>query len=304
MEFHEKTFPSQANFHLTGIIPIAGQSLDFEMPYPDCMLPVASNYTLLEAAVVECAFAGCDTIWIVCNDDIEPIVRYRVGDYIQDPLYFYNTLGPKPSSLKRRIPIFWAPVHPKDRDRRDCLSWSVIYGALTAFKVAARLSTWMIPDKYYVSFPYGIFDPRFLDKKRKLIKTQKNFYVSYHGKTVQDNQYTSFTFGKEEFIEYRRNVRKGTGKYRSVPDSTKRIPVEPLPIEERWSARNFELKDVFQDLDLENATIHEPRQFSNVSSWEQYRDFMKTELAHTIKRPTKDLFKYSEFNRIATDIGE
>ena len=156
MEFHEKTFPSQANFHLTGIIPIAGQSLDFEMPYPDCMLPVASNYTLLEAAVVECAFAGCDTIWIVCNDDIEPIVRYRVGDYIQDPLYFYNTLGPKPSSLKRRIPIFWAPVHPKDRDRRDCLSWSVIYGALTAFKVAARLSTWMIPDKYYVSFPYGI----------------------------------------------------------------------------------------------------------------------------------------------------
>ncbi len=94
MEFHEKTFPSQANFHLTGIIPIAGQSLDFGMPFPDSMMPVAPNYTMLEAAVVECAFAGCDTIWIVCNDDVAPIVRYRIGDYIQDPLYFYNTLGP------------------------------------------------------------------------------------------------------------------------------------------------------------------------------------------------------------------
>ena len=80
--------------------------------------------------------------------------------------------------------------------------------------------------------------------------------------------------------------------------------MEPLPIEERWSARNFQLKDVFQDLDLENATIHEPKQFSNISSWCEYRDFMKTDLAHTIKRPTKNLFKYNEFNRIAMDIGD
>jgi hypothetical protein len=162
----------------------------------------------------------------------------------------------------------------------------------------------MIPDKYYVSFPYGIFDPRFLDKKRKLIKTQKNFYVSYQGKTVQDNYYTSFTFGKDEFVQYRRNVRKGTGKYRSVPNSTKAIPVEPLPIEERWSARYFDLKDVFKDLDLDNATIHEPDDFSNISSWAEYRDFMKTDLAHSIVRPTKNLFKYSEFNRVAIDVED
>ena len=63
MEFNEKTFSSQANFHLAGIIPIAGQSLNFGMPFPDCMLPIARDYTLIESAVVECAFAGCDTIW-------------------------------------------------------------------------------------------------------------------------------------------------------------------------------------------------------------------------------------------------
>ena len=69
MEYSEKTFSSQANFHLAGIIPVAGQPLDFDMPYPDVLLPVYRDYTIIEAAVVEAAHAGCDTIWIVCNDD-------------------------------------------------------------------------------------------------------------------------------------------------------------------------------------------------------------------------------------------
>jgi hypothetical protein len=70
-----------------------------------CLLPIAQDYTMIEAAVVECAFAGCDTIWIVCNDDISPLVRYRVGDFIQDPIYFYNNYGPDPAHNRIRIPI-------------------------------------------------------------------------------------------------------------------------------------------------------------------------------------------------------
>ena len=61
---------------------------------------------------------------------------------------------------------------------------------------------------------------------------------------------------------------------------------------------------MFKDLDLDNATIHEPDDFSNISSWAEYRDFMKTDLAHSIVRPTKNLFKYSEFNRIAVDVED
>ena len=301
MEFNEKTFSSQANFHLAGIVPIAGQDLDFEMPYPDCMLPVAPNYTMIEAAVVEAAFAGCDTIWVVCNDDIAPVVRHRVGDFIQDPLYFYNNIGPNPTGQRKRIPIFWVPIHPKDRDRRDCLSWSVIHGALAALKVSSKLSKWMIPDKYYVSFPYGIFDPRPLKKFRKQIKSKNNFYVSSDNKTVQDNYYCSFTFGKEEFIKYRRNIRKGTGKYISNPENINSIPTETLPLEERWSARFFELNQVFTDLNIENSEFYEASDFYNLADWSSYRDFMGTELAKSIKRPTKAFFTYREFNSIAKD---
>ena len=28
--------------------------------------------------------AGCRTIWIVCNDDMQPLIRYRLGDYVYD----------------------------------------------------------------------------------------------------------------------------------------------------------------------------------------------------------------------------
>ena len=67
MESNEKTFTSEANFHLAGIIPVAGRRLDYDLPFPDVLLPISRDYTLLESAVVECAYAGCDTIWIICS---------------------------------------------------------------------------------------------------------------------------------------------------------------------------------------------------------------------------------------------
>ena len=304
MELSEKTFSTQGNFHLAGIVPIAGLSLDFQMPYPDCLMPIAPDYTMIEAAIIECAFAGCDTIWVICNDDTAPLVRYRVGDFIQDPIYFYNNLGPNPKGLRRRIPIYWVPIHPKDRDKRDCLSWSVLHGSLSCLKICSSLSKWMIPDKYYVSFPYGLFDPRPLQKQRLEIRKNKNFYVSSDGKTVQDNYFSSFTFGKEEFIKYRKNVRKGTGRYSSAGTEDGSMPREELPLEERWSARFFELKDVFTNLDIEESTIYEPAEFYNLGNWDSYRQYINSNLAESISRPTRNLFSYREFNSIAKDREE
>ena len=300
MELGTKTFTSQTNFHLTGIVPIAGQSLDFNLPYPDCMLPIAPNFTLIQAAVLECAYAGCDNIWVVCNDDIAPIVRHTVGDYVEDPVYFYNR-STRTSDTRRRIPIFWVPIHPKDRDRRDCLSWSVIHGALAALKVTSQISKWTIPDKYYVSFPYGVSKPDQVWKSRKAIRTMKNFYTVSGGKTVQDNLYTSFTFGKEEFIKYRRNVRKGTGVYTMDVVDERGIPRSKMPIEEQWSARFFDLKDVFKDLDLDDATLLNI-EFYNVGCWEEYLEFAASDYAKLVQVPPKDLFSYKEFNPVAKDI--
>ena len=300
MELSEKTFSTPSNYHLAGIVPIAGNRLDFNLPYPDCLLPLATNYTLIEAAVVECAYAGCDTIWIICNDDIAPLVRHVIGDYVEDPVHFFNTKT-RTSDTRRRIPIFWTPVHPRDRNKRDCLSWSVIYGALMSLKVSSQLSKWIIPDKYYVSFPHGILDPNIIRQNRRKIRSQKNFYISCDGKTVQDNIFSSFTFGKEEFIQYRRNIRNGTGEYTLDKVDERGLPRSKLPIEQRWSARFFDLKDVFTDLDLDQANVVNT-EFHNIGSWEQYIEFMSSDFVNTIKKPPLDMFSYKEFNPVAKDL--
>ena len=258
------------------------------------MLPIANDYTLLDAAIVECAYAGCDTIWIICNDDTAPLLRHRIGDYIEDPsYYYYNTSANR--EHRKHIPIFWVPQHPKDRDKRDCLSWSVVYGSLCAFQVASKISKWVIPDKYYVSFPYGLMNPRDLMPTRKEISSRKNFYLSHKDETIQDNIYASFTFGKDEFIKYRRNIRKGTGQWTGDYGN-----MEKLPIEERWSARYFEPKDVFKDLDLEESCVLQSDQFFNITNWDEYRYFMKSDYSSKIVKPPEDLFSYKEFHGVAT----
>ena len=294
METYEKTITSKANFHLAGIVPVAGGHTSLKFPFPDVMLPIANDYTLLDAAIVECAYAGCDTIWIVCNDDTAPLLRHRIGDYIEDPSYYYfNTSVNKYD--RKRIPIFWVPQHPKDRDKRDCLSWSVIYGALSSFMISSKISKWIIPDKYYVSFPYGLINPRDLMKSRKLISSKDNFYVMHNNQTVQDNLYSSFTFGKDEFVKYRRNVRKGTGRWKGSYGS-----MEELPLEERWSARFFEPKDVFTDLDIGDSNILITDNYHNIASWEEYHKFMNSPYSIEIVKPPGDLFSYKEFNGVAT----
>tara|TARA_R100000455_G_C6271111_1_gene127208 strand:+ start:672 stop:1451 length:780 start_codon:yes stop_codon:yes gene_type:complete len=259
------------------------------------MLPIANNYTLLDSAVVECAYAGCDTIWIVCNDDTAPLLRHRVGDYIEDPAYYYYNTS-RNIDHRKRIPIFWIPQHPKDRDKRDCLSWSVVYGSLVAFKTSSKISKWTIPDKYYVSFPYGLSNPRHVMKSRRLYRTKNNFYMTNNNCTVQDNIHTSFTFGKEEFIRYRKNVRKGTGRFKGDYKN-----MVTLPVEQQWSARFFELKDVFNCLNLENSNLVEAEHFFNIASWQDYQNYMKSDYSDIIEKPPKEMFSYKEFNRVAAN---
>ena len=116
MEFDTKTV-NGSSFHLAGIVPCGGQPLDFGMEWPDFMMPIASNYTMIEAAIMECAWAGCETIWVCLYEDTAPLVRHRIGDFVQDPVWAYRNHDPIPTARQKRIPIFYVPVHPKNRFR-------------------------------------------------------------------------------------------------------------------------------------------------------------------------------------------
>lgn len=276
---------NQAGFHLAGVVPVAGPDLDFGFPWHDCMQPIAKNYLAVERAVVECAYAGCETIWVVCNDDMQPLIKHRMGDYLEDPYYLDKSNFVKfGSEHRKQIPIFYTPIHPKDRDRRDSYGWSALHGALTAFIVSAKISKWVIPSRYYISFPYGVHDPSIVFKDRKLISSADPFFLSFKGKTVKDGKYLSFTMNDKEYADYVYNLKSNcTGGDKE------------LESQERWSSRFFSLDKIFKSGIIEKSNIKEVEWHYPIDSWEGYSNFMKSEHSLSLQRPSDKMFKKSNY---------
>ena len=115
-----------STFHLAGIVPIAGQPLDFNMPWHESLMPLAPGYLAVERAVLECAYAGCETIWIVCADDVTPLLRYHIGEIIQDPVYTYRHFELNKAEVKRPIRIYYVPINIRDINKRVLLFFTIL----------------------------------------------------------------------------------------------------------------------------------------------------------------------------------
>ncbi len=289
------------SFHLAGIIPVAGQPLDFGFPWHDCMMPLSPNYLAIHHAVMECAWAGCETIWIVCHYEMQPLIRHELGEAVQDPVWFGRRHDRHPSESRKLIPIYYVPVHPKDRDKRDCLGWSVLYGAETAYWISKRMSKWVIPDKYYAAFPYGIYDNSVLREHRKQISSNKRFNLSYDNKTIRDGLHLGFTFNGEDFIRIRKELRESATGIRP-PNSG--LSNEVLPIEERWSARSFPLDKVFKSVIIKEDVNTSIDWYHQVDSWQGYCDFISSTNRRLVKRPHKMILKYNELNQIGENFDQ
>tara|TARA_B100002051_G_scaffold241819_1_gene246582 strand:- start:451 stop:1350 length:900 start_codon:yes stop_codon:yes gene_type:complete len=291
---------SEKSFHLAGIVPVAGQPLDFGCPWHDCLTPVAPSYLAVERAVVECAYAGCETVWIVCNDDMQPLIRYRLGDIIYDPVSLARNYSPTPGDQRRPITIFYVPIHPKDRDKRDCLSWSVLHGAVSSYHVCRTISKWVSPDRYYVAFPYGVYEPSQLRSHRAQISSKKDFFLSHLGKTVRDGEYLGFTFDFEGYKRYRDTVRKeGTGMRK--PGQETELPKENLPLEERWSARFFSLDKVFGSARIEDGKTIDVDWYHSIDGWKKYCEYMGSVDSCSLERPSKHILAFRQWNPIGVN---
>ena len=298
--------PQNVNsFHLAGVIPVAGQPLDFEFPWHDSLIPLDKGYSALQHSVYECAMAGCETIWIVCHRDTQPLIRHVVGECIEDPVFASRGKFEKyANDVRKYIPIYYVPIHPKDRDRRDCLGWSVLYGALQAFILCNKISKWVVPDKYYACFPYGVVPVPDVRPHRAVISDKKNFYMSYNGKTIKDGEYLSFTFDAKDFVNFRRVIRReGTGK--TAPGGELRdgkYPTEVLPVAEQYSARHFPLERVFKAANIEEGEVIEMPWYHNIGSWEGYCNFISSLDREKIFK--SKLLKYTELEPIGIDKEE
>ena len=272
----EETFTSEKSFHLAGVVPVAGQPLDFNLPWHDCMMPIAQDYLAIERAIAECAMAGCETIWLGCNDDMQPLIKHRLGDYVKDPVSLGRTYASH-ATEKREIPIFYVPIHPKDRGKRDCLGWSVLHGALSAYHVSRKMS------KYYVAFPYGTYDINILREYRKEISSGRNVFLEHNGFSVRDGLHLGFTFGPEDYKRYVREIRsKGTGIKKPGQHG---LPSERLSPNERYSARFFTLGMVFETADINRSKIVEVPWYYDIDSWDSYCDFLSSPQRILISKP-------------------
>jgi hypothetical protein len=274
--------------HVAGIVPLANLQTDHDLDVPSCMLPVDAGFTAIQNAVFACAIAGCKTIWIVANQDLAPIVRKCVGDWVQDPVYYNRTKVRFYKELRKEIPIYYVPINDRDRGRRDSYGWSVLHGVNSAWWVSNKISKWLVPEKYFVSFPMAAYDIYSLrERRREIADTKANFFLTYENKTVKDNVVLPFTMKGEDFIQCRRKVNKLTTREYLPPSPGEKYPSQRLPLNQRWSARNFGFDLIFEKVDANAPHVAELEWFYDMAAWEEYRKFLGS--GNIIKKPYKGL---------------
>ena len=276
--------------HMAGIIPVANIKTDHNNPLPEVLLPIDNGFCAIQKSVYECALAGCSTIWIIANDDLAPIVRHIIGDWIYDPVYF-NRMSKFPSHERREIPIYYVPIHPKDRERRDSYGWSALYGQFIAWHTANKISNWLTPNKYYISFPMGIFDFSVIRDNRKLIRDKKNnFFFIFNNESIKNGLPLSFTMFGEDFKKCRRHINQKTTREFLPPLPTQTFPSEKLPLEKRWSARHFPLSVVFHSVMMtKKSTKIEVPWFYDAHQWSEYKKYISSN--DIIEKPYSELIR-------------
>ena len=306
---YSKDSSDQASFHLAGIIPTVGQPLDFNFPWHDCMVPIAADFLAIERSVLECATAGCETIWVVCSTKMQPLLKHRLGESVQDPVWISRKHDLFPSASRREIPIYYVEFHPRDEGKRDSLPWSILSGAKVAKRVCEGLSKWIIPDKYYVSFPYAVYPSQHLKRYRKEISSPGNFYVlTDEGDSALDGKYVGFAFDAKELGKLIKFFwDKQTGKYDSSQPIEDRKDgkyiTKLLPMEERYSGRFFKVEDIFNQLDnSENVFKVGMEWYYDISSWDNLCNYLS--FNNKLKKPKLSFFPRKKWNKIGEDVEQ
>ena len=106
----------------------------------------------------------------------------------------------------------------------------------------------------------------------------------------------------EDFKLCRRAVNKKTSREYLPPSQDQQYPSQKLPLHERWSARTFKLDDIFEKVDETNAKYYEVSWYHEISDWEKYCDYIKSE--NKIKKPLEALTKPHKHVKIPYTLGD
>jgi hypothetical protein len=279
---------------MVGIVPIQNGPENDGFPWPKCLTPLYNNYTALHRSVLECAMAGCSSIWVITEKRYIPLMKTVVGSYVQDPILAQLPVEYK-ENFSMRVPIWYISIPVKDLGRRECYGRTILAGAEYATLVAKRLSEKLAPEKFYVSFPQAVYSPWSLQNYRKKIKsTDKNFFLKNDKGTIKNGIELGFTFFSKDFERFKKDFRKkdqGAWTGKDFKSLVRR------PIEERNLANKLTLDEVFESATLEGAVLHEFKKTYNISTWEGYVEYINS--SHFYKMPKKvKYFKHSKMGNL------
>ena len=280
--------------HLVGIVPIITEPMGFNFEWHDCLMPIAPNYYAVERAVLECAYAGCKTIWLVANDDVSPLVRHRLGDFVQDPVWLKRK-SRFPSNKRTPIPIFYVPNPPEHNNKEYSIVWAIIQGAMTASEVGETVSKWVSPTKYFVSFPYSVYPPDFLRPHRINLRNDENVILSHEGRSIRTNDLLGFTFTPEQYRQVLEDFKKTENNL---------LLGQNLKSDREHYKTKFTLDNTFGRviLDVDNAI--EVPWFYPIESWNQYCKYLSSEEKDDMRHPGLLVMSYREFKPIRVDIDD
>jgi len=277
--------------HMAGIIPLVKERGDHNMWWHDSLIPIAPDYHAVERAVYECAMAGCNTIWIVADDDVSPLVRHRIGSRIQDPVY----LGRKtrfPSEDRRLIPVYYVPIMPNHRNKKLCISWTIVQGALIASEVAADISKWLVPERFYVSFPYGVYDVKGLRQHRQYLTRDRSTLITFNNKSVKDGEYLGFVFHLDALPKLEKKFSDAQATI---------ITAAELENQEQHFYYNFTLDKVFGDDILYESKEIVLDWYYPIDSWDAYCKYLGSEHRKEQKHPGKLIISHRSWNPVGVD---
>lgn len=303
----EKPITDLNAFHLAGIIPLCGQQYrDKTLPWHPAMLPLNEDAMLIDVAIAQCAYVGCKSIWIVLDSYMEEFFKRRIGEWVEDPIHYKSDVfQPGVKSDKRAISVFYVPEHFDDRDKRDSVSYQVIRGIEMARKVTGQISTFLTPDKYFVTFPYSILDLHEMQKFRPQIYTEDNFIFTSNGKSIKTGEYYPFTITHKLAKRCKEWVWQNATGIRDMSQPKEEwqfgsIPTKTLPPEEQYNGRWFGPDKVFHYyLETGDYIEKELPWIYDCSTFDGYKEFLKTD--KSLPYLSKKLFRGRTWNSMSFD---